>query len=227
VGRACQYRVGLLSDLPRKNGQTLAASIADVPNAQSIRPFLAVSPWSARELDRRRVQHALEVACSGRECTVVLDEVSILKQGRHSVGAKRQSLGCVGKTANGQVAVTLHHCDDRYDWPITGQLYLPREWAEDQGRRQRARVPEDVPFATKAHAMALLAEARPWGCAGALPRCHDPPPKESVSSRRIQSAYTQCVSKDRRRRGGTGGLGCGSPALRRLPPTHGPRGVAA
>jgi SRSO17 transposase len=163
--RTCQYLVGLLSDLPRKNGQTLAASISDVPNAQSIHQFLAVSPWSARELDRRRVQHALEVACSGRECTVVLDEVSVLKQGRHSVGVKRQYLGCVGKTANGQVAVTLHYCDDRYDWPITGQLYLPREWAEDRVRRQRARVPEDVPFATKAQiAMALLAERGPGVC---------------------------------------------------------------
>lgn len=162
--RAGQYTVGLLSALPRKNGETMAASIASVPNKQSIYQFLAVSPWRPEELDRLRVRHALDVASSGRECTIVIDEVSQLKQGRHSVGVKRQYLGCAGKTANGQVAVTLHYCDDRYDWPITGQLYLPKDWAQDEARRQAAHVPADVRFATKGQiALALLDRARSWG----------------------------------------------------------------
>ena len=162
--RACQYTVGLLSALPRKNGETMAAAIANVPNKQSIYQFLAVSPWEAPELDRRRVQHALAVASSGRDCTVIFDEVSQLKQGRSSVGVKRQYLGCVGKTANGQVAVTLHYCDDRFDWPITGQIYLPREWAEDEARRKQARIPAEVPFLAKGQiALALLSRARSWG----------------------------------------------------------------
>ncbi|TCL15231.1 DDE superfamily endonuclease [Azotobacter chroococcum] len=47
------------------------------------------------------------------------------------------------------------------------RLYLPREWAEDAGRRRKAGVPEDVRFATKpqiSQLQALLEAGEPHHC---------------------------------------------------------------
>ena len=43
----------------------------------------------------------------------------------HSVDIARQYPACVGKVANGQVAVTLHGVWGNDDLPLTGRLYLP------------------------------------------------------------------------------------------------------
>jgi SRSO17 transposase len=53
--------------------------------------------------------------------------------------------------------------------PVASQLYLPKEWAEDPPRRQKAGVPRDVEFATKpAIALAqierLIAQGAPRHC---------------------------------------------------------------
>ena len=158
------YVVGLLSALPRKNGETMAAGIESVSNKMAIHRLMATSPWSAEELDRLRVEHAMSVAATGSDGMLIVDEVSQLKQGTSSVGVKRQYLGCVGKTANGQVAVSVHYCDTRFDWPVTGRLYLPKEWATDEVRRAKAGVPEDVVFQTKGQiALDLVRKALGWG----------------------------------------------------------------
>ena len=161
---ACAYVVGLLSNLPRKNGETMAAAIGSVANKQAVHRFLATSPWLAEELDRLRVAHAVSVAATGTDGMLIVDEVSQLKQGSSSVGVKRQYLGCVGKTANGQVMVSVHYCDPRFDWPVTGRLYLPEEWTQDAARRVAVGVPEDVAFQTKGQiALELVRKALGWG----------------------------------------------------------------
>jgi SRSO17 transposase len=124
---ACAYVVGLLSNLPRKNGETMAAAIGSVANKQAVHRFLTTSPWLAEELDRLRVAHAVSVAATGTDGMLIVDEVSQLKQGSSSVGVKRQYLGCVGKTANGQVVVSVHYCDPRFDWPVTGRVFVKRK----------------------------------------------------------------------------------------------------
>jgi SRSO17 transposase len=53
--------------------------------------------------------------------------------------------------------------------PVSWQLYLPQDWAEDADRRQKAGVPEVIGFATKPqialqHLEALLAEGLPRYC---------------------------------------------------------------
>ena len=116
-------------------------------------------------MDRLRVGHALCHATSAeQEAALILDEVSQVKQGKASVGVKRQYLGSEGKTANGQVAVTAHYYDGCFDWPVMGRLYLPQDWAEDEQRRAKAGVPQEVSFATKAEiALDLVRRARIWG----------------------------------------------------------------
>ncbi len=163
VRQATRYVVALMSELPRKNGQTMADRIEGIHNRQAVHQLLRISPWSAEQLDQQRVQHALRVASTGRDAALIIDETSVLKQGSRSVGTKRQYLGCVGKTANGQVAVTLHYQDDRYDWPVTGRLYLPQDWATDAALRQETDVPDEVQFLTKPQiALDLLRRVRTW-----------------------------------------------------------------
>lgn len=163
--QAMLYFLGLLSNLGRKNGETMEAGIPGATQ-QGVWDFLVRSPWSAEDLDRERVEH-FRTACgvADRDLDIVIDEVSVLKQGKLSVGVARQYLGCVGKTANGQVTVTLHGVVDPYDLPLCGQLYLPEdEWALDAQRRKQARIPDDVPFQTKPElALRLLRRVAGWG----------------------------------------------------------------
>src|SRR5262249_56483217 len=48
--------------------------------------------------------------------------------------------------------------------PAPPRLYLPKSWADDPARRQKAQVPEDVTFQTKPEiGLALLDQGDAWG----------------------------------------------------------------
>jgi SRSO17 transposase len=70
------------------------------------------------------------------------------------VGVARQYCGMLGKQDNCQVAVSVSLACAAASLPVAWQLYLPREWADDPARRDKAGVPEVLEFATKP-AMAL------------------------------------------------------------------------
>ena len=73
-----------------------------------------------------------------------------MKKGTESVGVKRQYTGTAGKRENCQVGVFLAYATDKGAAFIDRELYLPEEeWAEDEERRRRAGVPDEVGFATK------------------------------------------------------------------------------
>lgn len=162
--QALLYLLGLLSDLGHKNGETIEAAIPGATQ-QGVWDFLVRSPWSAEALDQSRVAHFVRTCgIEGHPMDVIIDEVSQVKQGKKSVGVTRQYLGCVGKTANGQVTVSLHGLVGEYDLPLTGQLYLPEAWLREAEQRQQARIPEDVGFTTKPEiAQQLLQRVAEWG----------------------------------------------------------------
>jgi SRSO17 transposase len=72
-----------------------------------------------------------------------------LKQGKHSVGVKRQYTGSAGKIANCQIGVSLTVSNGLEHLPIDFDLFLPEEWANDPARRREARIPVSVQFKTK------------------------------------------------------------------------------
>ena len=163
------YTTGLLSNLPRKNGETMEAAIPGL-TLESVHNFLVRSPWSAPDLDRVRVLDGFARAgCQGLPVDAIIDEVSIPKKGNDSVGVARQYLGCLGKTDNGQVLVSLHLCAGDFDLPGTAELFLPeKRWGganEDcRQRRAEAKVPADWVFRTKPElAVDLLLRVQAWG----------------------------------------------------------------
>ena len=157
------YLLGLCSDLPHKNGETMEAAIPGA-SQQDIYNFLARSSWSPQELDRARVLHWVAERGLQRRLHVVMDETSFLKQGKLSVGVTRQYLGCVGKVANGQVVVSLHGVWRDEELPLMAELYLPRVWTDDAKRCAAAKVPEPICFRTKPQiANELLQRVRAWG----------------------------------------------------------------
>lgn len=147
------YCTGLLLPLERKSMEPIAAAVAPA-NAkakhQSLQQFITDAPWRDEPVLEVARDYGLPalVAHGGVEATIV-DETGLPKKGNHSVGVQRQYCGQVGKVCNCQVAVSLSMVNRWASLPIAFDLYLPREWADDPDRREKAGVPEEIQFGTK------------------------------------------------------------------------------
>jgi SRSO17 transposase len=110
--------------------------------------LLAEHRWDWREalggLQRFILDHLADP-----QAVLVLDETAELKQGQMTVGVARQHAGITGQVENCQTVVFAAYVTGRGHAPLDFRLYLPKAWSADTARRQRARVPDDVEFATK------------------------------------------------------------------------------
>ena len=157
-----RYATGLLADIKRKTCSGIAEAVAGT-SSQSLQEFLTNTHWDPEAINRQRVQQLMAEATAG-DGVLVLDDVSVPRQGKDTVGVARQWCGALGKRANCQVVVTSRYCDPYYSWPVKGRLYLPREWSDDPKRRAKAHVPAEVEFATKPElALRQVDEAEEWG----------------------------------------------------------------
>jgi SRSO17 transposase len=162
-----RYVTGLLTDLDRKNCDTIAAAVAGT-STERLQHLLTDAEWDPQELNAARTRRLSEKSPEGG--ILVLDETSFPKKGDRSVGVARQYCGELGKIANCQVVVSAQYVADEPEsqtplhWPVSGRVYLPKEeWARDLERRKRAHVPEEIGFETKPQiALSLVDRAREW-----------------------------------------------------------------
>ena len=148
-----RYVTGLLTDLPRKNCDAIAAAVAGT-TTERLQHLLTDADWDALALDEARVRRLVGV--SPPNGVLVLDDTGLPKQGKASVGVARQSSGTLGKVANCQVVVSAEDVEDTpststpVHWPVGARLYLHETWTAATEaaatRRARARVPADVRF---------------------------------------------------------------------------------
>jgi SRSO17 transposase len=148
---AKRYLGGLLSDIERKNCESIAYFF-DQPR-DPLQYFLGRSPWDHKPL-LTELARQVGTTLGEPDGVLVLDPSGFAKKGDDSVGVSRQWLGRFGKVDNGQVGIYLAYVARREHALVDMRLYLPEEWARDYDRREKAGVPKGIIFQTR-HELAL------------------------------------------------------------------------
>jgi len=150
-GRA--YYEGLLRPGRRKNMESISTRM-NIDNDR-VERFIRESPWEYESLQEHFVANIPD-SIRNPKAAIVVDDVGLIKQGKHSVGVKRQYSGALGKVGNCQVGVDAIYVApgkkrnaDQITWPLGMQLYLPEDWAGDKAKRSETGVPKEVVFKTK------------------------------------------------------------------------------
>ena len=132
------YVQGLLSDLQRKNVESIALEFDKPP--RTLQRFLESIKWDeigvrddCQRLVAREHAHPEAIGC--------LDESGTAKSGNATVGAARQWLGSCGKIDNGVVGVHLGYSSPGFQCLLDSGVYLPRDWADDPVRRKKTTSP--------------------------------------------------------------------------------------
>lgn len=162
--RVLAYLKGLLSNCQRKNGWQLAELMGEL-TPEGMQRLLSSAKWDENsvrdDLQSYIVEHLGDTSAIG-----VLDETGFLKQGNKSVGVGRQYSGTAGRVENCQIGVFLGYATVKGFAFLDREIYLPKEWASDQERREAVGVPEEVKFATKPQlARVMLERAQAAGVA--------------------------------------------------------------
>ena len=146
------YSRGLMLPIERKSVEPLAAHIDPghvSSKHQSLHHLVADSEWSDVAVLGRVRDWVTPRLGVGGGCYWIVDDTGFPKKGEHSVGVARQYCGQLGKQDNCQVAVSVSLATERGSVPIDWRVYLPKEWAKDRRRREKAGVPKAVKFLTK------------------------------------------------------------------------------
>jgi DDE superfamily endonuclease len=95
--QAGKYAAALMSQMPRRNGWTIAEHAGDRAVWDAAAAAGVVRRFAVAGLDQAGGPRGLVVGA--------VDETGQVKQGGHTAGVKRHYLGCAGKVANGITTV--------------------------------------------------------------------------------------------------------------------------
>jgi SRSO17 transposase len=216
IGPLHDYCLGLVMPGERKSVEPMVAITAPDRTAaqhQSLLHFVSQGGWSdAAVLAKVRELVLPAIERRGAIEALIVDDAGHPKKGRYSVGVSQQYCGQLGKQANCQIAVSLSVANHEASLPVAYQLYLPTSWAEDDCRRRKAGVPEEIVFKTKPE---IALEQIRWAVEIRLPRAmvlldagygHDSKLRDGITELKrsyvagIQSQTLVKVPRTRRRR---------------------------
>ncbi len=134
--QAGKYVQGLMDDLPRNNGWTLAEAAGDArpDKTQRLLNHAAWDEYAAMGVVRDFVIEHLTVPATEAgpgvvEAVAVLDETGQEKKVTATAGAKRQYVGCAGRVANAVNIVYCTYAPSRGHAQVGARLYVPKEQA--------------------------------------------------------------------------------------------------
>ena len=137
--------------LSRKSVEPMAAHVDPRKvrsRHQSLHHFVADAAWSDEQMLLRVAQWVVPKMDFSDGGWWIINDTGFPKQGRHSAVVARQHCGTLGKQDNCQVAVGVWLACLDASVPVAWQLYLPKEWADESARRDKAGVPQTLRFAT-------------------------------------------------------------------------------
>jgi SRSO17 transposase len=155
--QAGKYVGALMSELPKRNGWTVAQHAGDRTPDRTQR-LLNRASWdtfAAMGVVRRFAVAGLAEAArrSGRRGGLVIgaiDETGQQKQGIATAGVKRHYLGCAGKVANGISTVHLSYVREKTGHALAGaRQWIPAEHIDDTVTSLVMGLPLDLEFRTK------------------------------------------------------------------------------
>lgn len=145
--KATLYVRGILADVERKNGWQLS-EILGLADPHPLQRLLNEAKWDADVVQKRQRTQVVSVL-DDKSGVLVIDESGFPKKGKYSAGVSSQYCGRSGKVDNCQVGVYLTLATRTGAGILDRRLYLPKRWCEDEERRGKAHVPDDVVFQTK------------------------------------------------------------------------------
>jgi SRSO17 transposase len=140
------YVEGQNSDLQRKSAEPIALRAGIVP--RSLQVFLGSAAWD----EERMIDRVQEIVARDHAHPYAIgsvDETGSAKKGVHTACVQRQWNGNRGKVDNCVVSVHLGYTVGRFHSLLDGDLFLPKSWANDWERRERAGIPDDVTHRSK------------------------------------------------------------------------------
>jgi len=136
---AQMYICGLLSDLERKNVESIAYRYDRTREA--LQKFIGTAPRDYQPLQQELVRQ-IGAETGEDDGVIVFDPSGHKKCGNNSVGVQRQWLGRFGKVDNGQVGVYMGYASRKEHGLVDERLYLPKQWANNKARRKKCGVPK-------------------------------------------------------------------------------------
>lgn len=126
------YLTGLISDLKRKNVESIA--YRHDQDRRNLQHFIGCAEWDHQPLMMELARQVGE-ELGEPDGVIVFDPSAFPKQGKQSVGVARQWCGRLGKVDNCQVAIYMAYVSRKGHALVNARLYLPKEWARDAKRR--------------------------------------------------------------------------------------------
>ncbi len=139
---AKHYLSGLLSETLTKNIERFEERIAS-SDYEAMQHFISGSSWDERALLKQLASDVDGLLGGDPRTALLIDETCFAKKGKHSVGVQRQWNGNLGKVDNCQCGVFAALACQRRACLLDFDLYLPKEWTEDEQRCRKAKVPAD------------------------------------------------------------------------------------